>query len=44
MEAYRKSLADSGTTVVLSPDSEFFRFFLDAKDPKRDGAAEAKPE
>ena len=26
MEAYRNSLGD-GTTMVLSPDSEFFRFF-----------------
>ena len=26
MEAYRSSL-DDGTTMVLSPDSEFFRFF-----------------
>ncbi len=24
---YRKSLVDTGTTMVLSPDSEFFRFF-----------------
>ncbi len=30
MEAYRKSLADTDTTVILSPDSEFFRFFKDA--------------
>ena len=28
MEAYRESLGD-GTTMVLSPDSEFFRFFGD---------------
>jgi len=33
MEAYRKSLADSDTTVILSPDSEFFRFFKDAGSP-----------
>jgi len=32
MEAYRKSLADTDTTVILSPDSEFFRFFKDAGD------------
>ena len=44
MEAYRKSLADSDTTVVLSPDSEFFRFFLDANDPKRDTAAASNSE
>jgi len=28
MEAYEKALGD-GTTMVLSPDSEFFRFFND---------------
>ncbi len=27
MEAYRNALANSGTTMVLSPDSEFFRYF-----------------
>src|SRR5215217_5970932 len=27
MEAYRTSLAGTGTTMVLSPDSEFFRYF-----------------
>ncbi|WP_440411038.1 protease modulator HflC [Neorhizobium petrolearium] len=27
MRAYVASLADKGTTMVLSPDSEFFRFF-----------------
>lgn len=27
LEAYRKSLADPDTTLVLSPDSDFFRFF-----------------
>ncbi|MBW8635811.1 protease modulator HflC [Hoeflea sp. WL0058] len=32
MEAYRKSLADTDTTVILSPDSEFFRFFKEAGD------------
>jgi membrane protease subunit HflC len=30
MRAYVSSLADSGTTLVLSPDSEFFRFFRSA--------------
>ncbi len=29
MEAYREALADDSTTLVLSPTSEFFRFFLD---------------
>jgi membrane protease subunit HflC len=27
LEAYRSALANSDTTLVLSPDSEFFRFF-----------------
>jgi membrane protease subunit HflC len=27
MQAYRKSLGNEDTTMVLSPDSEFFRFF-----------------
>ena len=27
MESYRTALSDSGTTMVLSPDSEFFRYF-----------------
>jgi membrane protease subunit HflC len=27
MEAYRKALANTGTTMVLSPESEFFRYF-----------------
>lgn len=30
MNAYSESLADSGTTMVLSPTSEFFRYFGDA--------------
>ena len=30
MNAYVESLANSGTTMVLSPTSEFFRFFKDA--------------
>jgi membrane protease subunit HflC len=27
MQAYRDALADNNTSFVLSPDSEFFRFF-----------------
>ncbi|WPL15502.1 Modulator of FtsH protease HflC [Thiorhodovibrio winogradskyi] len=27
LDAYRKSLVDKGTTLVLAPDSEFFRYF-----------------
>ena len=33
MEAYRKSIGESGTSMVLSPNSSFFRFFKD-KDGK----------
>lgn len=29
MEAYRKSIGDAPTSMVLSPDSSFFRFFKD---------------
>jgi modulator of FtsH protease HflC len=38
MQAYAASLHGSGTTMVLSPDSEFFKFFRDAS-----GSAPAKP-
>ncbi|MCY6379971.1 protease modulator HflC [Hoeflea prorocentri] len=30
MEAYRQSLTDTDTTMVITPNSEFFRFFQDA--------------
>lgn len=29
MRAYERALQGAGTTLVLSPDSEFFRFFMD---------------
>lgn len=29
LEAYRKALADGQTSIVMSPDSEFFNFFKD---------------
>ena len=38
MNAYGTALDNTGTTMVLSPNSEFFRFF---RDP--DGEAPAKP-
>jgi len=34
MEAYSKSFKEKGTSMVLSPDSAFFRYFLD-KDGKK---------
>lgn len=32
MESYRTSLSNTGTTMVLSPDTEFFRYFAGAGD------------
>jgi len=34
MQAYRNALHDSSTTMVLSPDSEFFRYFGSSGGPK----------
>ena len=31
MQAYKEALEDAGTTLVLSPNSEFFKFFQDAQ-------------
>jgi membrane protease subunit HflC len=42
MQAYRNSLADSSTSFVLSPDSEFFRFF-EGVPPGAGGQASAEP-
>jgi len=38
LQAYRQSIGE-GTTVVLSPDSEFFRFFGDVKGTKNGAPA-----
>ncbi|MBV6632077.1 MAG: protease modulator HflC [Alphaproteobacteria bacterium] len=38
LEAYRKALSDSSTTLLLSPDSDFFKFFGDI-----DGGLEGLP-
>ena len=35
MSAYERALQDTGTTLVLSPDSEFFRFFQDDNGAKK---------
>jgi membrane protease subunit HflC len=35
MRAYVAALSDSGTTMVLSPDSQFFRFFNQSEGPGR---------
>src|SRR6185436_885924 len=42
MRAYETSLNGTGTTLVLSPDSEFLRFFQDASGG-RGGMAPAAP-
>ena len=33
LEAYRKSFATGGSTMILSPDSDFFRYFSDPAGP-----------
>lgn len=42
MQAYVKALQGKDTTMVLSPDSEFFRFFKDAQGSKPAKAAPAR--
>jgi membrane protease subunit HflC len=42
MQAYRESLSGSDTTFLLSPDSEFFRYFGGIK-PAESGASSPKP-
>jgi membrane protease subunit HflC len=39
LEAYRKALAESNSTIVLSPDSDFFRYF---RELRPNGAAPAR--
>ena len=39
MQAYEEALANKGTYMVISPDSEFFEFFSGV-DPKKSSAAE----
>jgi len=43
LEAYRRSLANGDTTLVLSPDSEFFRFFGSASGAGASQAQTPKP-
>lgn len=40
MAAYREALQNSDTTLVLSPNSEFFRFFQDANGKKQAAPAQ----
>ena len=43
MQAYRDALADDNTSFVLSPDSEFFRFFDSATLPPVEQASSPAP-
>jgi membrane protease subunit HflC len=43
LEAYRRSLANGDTTLVLSPDSEFFRFFGSVSGTPEPQAQASKP-
>lgn len=43
MSAYTASLANSGTTLVLSPDSQFFRYFNDINGATAPAAPAAAP-
>jgi membrane protease subunit HflC len=54
MQAYRGALGDANTSFVLSPDSEFFRYFAHPSEnmpireansdaPSAEGRAEAAP-
>lgn len=40
MQAYRRALTDNATSLVLSPDSEFFQYFKDAQEsPTQEASA-----
>jgi membrane protease subunit HflC len=45
MEAYRKGLSSDDTTMVLTPDSEFFRYFRDltGREPRAAPAGRRQP-
>jgi membrane protease subunit HflC len=43
MQAYRDALADNNTSFVLSPDSEFFRFFNNPTLPPVEQASGPRP-
>ena len=44
LEAYRETFADEGTTMVLSPNSDFFRYFGDVGGlPSRRGSGAVTP-
>jgi len=39
MQAYREAFGEGGTRLVLTPDSEFFRYFRQSRPPQQTGAA-----
>jgi membrane protease subunit HflC len=43
LQAYQRALADGNSTMVLSPDSDFFRFFRDQRGAVDDGRAPPAP-
>jgi membrane protease subunit HflC len=43
LDAYRKSFAESDTTLVLAPDSDFFKFFNQQYSTPAQVAAPAQP-
>jgi membrane protease subunit HflC len=43
MQAYRDALGGSNTSLVLSPDSEFFRYFGSGSGQSAPGGSAAKP-
>jgi membrane protease subunit HflC len=44
MQAYRNSLADGSTSLVLSPKNEFFRYFNELTLPSTAGQARSGPD
>lgn len=44
MQAYRNSLADGATSLVLSPENEFFRYFNELTLPSGNGEARSGPD
>jgi len=43
MQAYREALGGQNTTLVLSPDSDFFRFFMNSRGKEAGTGAAASP-
>ena len=43
LQAYQKSLGDGGSTLVLSPDSDFFRYFRDQRGTDSQGQRPPSP-